>query len=524
VPDSSIADVIAGLAGLTGLRALLLDSGNTISSSNSVSPAPGTVEAYLPALPALTNLKSLVLFGSFDWQLLRIPELPQLQYLRLRMPDSTSMSTRRLRRQQPLLLGHLSGVSELDLESIAVQQQDQLPPQLQKLSSHDMFSAEPLFSLAQLTKLCIERVSTPAPQLQRSGEEVRSLRSVELCYRRGAHVANSTAGWPALPLTALSVDLRESAWQVTDRVTLQHIASSTGLTSLDIMGCHLHNSDRWELAAAVAKLTGLQELSLLELQFYEEEEDEQAALAEQQAAAAAAAAAEAEAPMQQPAAGPGAAAAALGQPAAAAAAAGALGQPAAVAAAAGALGQPAAVAAAAGALGQPAAAAGVGAAQPANEVVPDVVGWPAILRAAAGLPQLRDFTCDAPLNAATIAQLAAATQLQLLSVTNSLSAQENWEQDSPCEAVLMHLLCSLPALRVLCLDDQPHLSDAAMPVIARLMTQLTMLSLNNCSRVTDAGLGSLTGLRQLQSLRLLDTPVTRSAARTLLPDVDMWLG
>jgi hypothetical protein len=311
-------------------------------------------------------------------------------------------------------------------------------------------------------------------------------------------------------LTALSVDLRESAWQVTDRVTLQHIASSTGLTSLDIMGCHLHNSDRWELAAAVAKLTGLQELSLLELQFYEEEEEEQAALAEQQAAAAAAAAAEAEAPMQQPAAGPGAAAAALGQPAAAAAA--------------GALGQPAAVAATAGALGQPAAAAGVGAAQLANEVVPDVVGWPAILRATAGLPQLRDFTCDAPLNAATIAQLAAATQLQLLSVTNSLSAQENWQPDSPCEAVLMHLLCSLPALCVLCLDDQPHLSDAAMPVIARLMTQLTMLSLNNCSRVSDAGLGSLTGLRQLQSLRLLDTPVTRSAARTLLPDVDMWLG
>jgi hypothetical protein len=520
VPDSSVADIIAGLAGLTGLQALLLDSGNSSNSSSSVSPTPGTVEAYLPALPALTNLTSLVLFGSFDWQLLRIPELPQLQYLRLRMPDS-SMSTQRLRRQQPLLLGHLSGVSELDLESIAVQQQDQLPPQLQKLSSHDMFSAEPLCSLSQLTKLCIERVSTPAPQLQRLGEDVRSLRSVELCYKRGAHVANSAAGWPALPLTALSVDLRESAWQVTDRVTLQQIARSTGLTYLDIMGCDLANSDRWELAAAVAKLTGLQELSLLELQFYEAEEDEQAALAEQQAAAAAAAAAEAEAPMQQPAAGPGAAAAALGQPAAAAAA-GALGQPAAVAAAAaGALGQP--VAAAAGALGQP-AAAGAGAAQPANEGVPDVVGWPAILRAAAGLPQLRDFACDAPLNAATIAQLAAATQLQLLNVTNSLSSQENWQQDSPCEAVLMHLLCSLPALRVLCLDDQPHLSDAAMPVIARLMTQLTTLSLNNCSRVTDAGLPYLTGLRQLQSLRLLDTPVTRSAARMLLPNVDVWLG
>jgi hypothetical protein len=341
-------------------------------------------------------------------------------------------------------------VVELELEGIAVQQQDELPPQLQKLSSHDVFSVEPLCSLTQLQELSIERASTPAAQLQRLGEALRSLRSVQLYYERASHVHRSAAGWPVLPLKSLSVDLREVQQQSVSPFTLQHIARSTGLTSLDLLGCNLLDSERWELAAALEKLTGLQQLSLLDLSFWNEEENEQAALDEQQLlAAAAAAAAEGEAPMQQPAAAAGTAAAALGPPAAAA--------------------------------------------LPENAAIPDVVGWPAILRAAAGLPQLSQLSFDGPLNPATIAQLAAATQLQQLSIANSLAAEDTWEQYSPSEAVLMHLLCSLPALRKLELNDQPHLSDAAMPVIAWLMTQLTTLSLHNCGRVTNAGLEYLRG-------------------------------
>jgi hypothetical protein len=490
VPDSSVADVIAGLAGLTGLQELRLDG----SKSDDGSPAPGAVEAYLPALPALTNLTSLTLCGTLQWQLLQIPALPQLQRLRLIMQLPNQQPE--LAREQSLLLGELTSVVELHLESIAVQLQDELPPQLQKLCSHDVWSVEPLCSLTRLSELWIGHTSTPALQLQRLGQALRSLRDVTLSYQTAGDVDRSAAGWPALQLKDLAVDVRDSRQQRMGHVTMQHIGSSTGLTSLDLLGCRLWNSYRWELAASLAKLTGLQQLCLLDVQFGTEEEDEQEVLGQlqeaaamQQAAAAAAAAeeeAEGEAMMQQPAAGAGAAlaAAALGQPAVA-------------------------------------AAAGVAAAQPDVEGIPDIGGWPAILRAAAGLPQLRKLAYDGPVTAATNVQLSAATQLQRLSVPYSLPEEDNW--DGPNEAQLMHLICSMPALHVLHLDDQPHVRDAAMPVIARLMTQLTKLSLNNCSHVTDTGLGYLTGMRQLCQLQLMGTGVTRLGACALLPDVDLML-
>jgi hypothetical protein len=247
------------------------------------------------------------------------------------------------------------------------------------------------------------------------------------------------------------------------------------LTGLHLFGCDLLDTARWELAQVLSKLTNLQSLDLLELRFAasEEREEEEAAVEQQLAAAAAAEAA------SEPAMVP-----AAGQPAAAAAA------------------EP--VVAAAG-----------------HAAMPGVVGWPAILRAVAGLPQLRELSFDGPLNAATVTQLAAATRLQDLGLYNEPTGSFEWEDDSPGELQLINLLCSVPWLRALRLSDQPHLSDAAMPVIGRLLTQLTSLYLGCCTRVSDAGLEYFTGLQQLQELHCFETGVTQAAAFALLPNVNV---
>jgi hypothetical protein len=126
---NAVPNVIAGLAGLTALQQLTLCGSSSDSNGNSAwrGPAPGTAEAYLPALPALTNLTSLTLSGDLEWQLLQIPAMPQLRRLKLALQPALVQ----LHREQTLQLGHLSGVIELHLDSIAVQERDELPPQLQ---------------------------------------------------------------------------------------------------------------------------------------------------------------------------------------------------------------------------------------------------------------------------------------------------------------------------------------------------------------------------------------------------------
>jgi hypothetical protein len=464
VPNSSVADVVAGIAGLTALQKLIL----TGSDSNGNSPRPGAVEAYLPALPALTNLTFLALSGNLDWQLLQLPAMPQLRHLRL----SLKPALWGVRREQALQLGHLSAVSELHLSSIAVQERDELPPQLQKLCSCDVLSVEPLCSLRQLQSLEIDTASTPAAQLQQLAQSVRSLCSVELHYGAAEDVPNSAAGWLALPLQALRIDVRDRNVNRVQHSTLPCIARLRGITALDLFGCEFPHTAEWQLAEVIAQLTGLQSLGILDLYFSVEDEEEEAA---------------AEAGQQQQAGD-----------------------------AAGAVGPVVPAAAQQAAAGVPAAAdAGPDHAAAAPPAAPDLLGWPAVLRAAAHLPQLRSLNCDAP-NAAAVAQLVAATQLQGLSLINT--ARENWQQDSPSEPVLVDLLCCLTGLSSVSLDHQPHLSDTAMPVIGRFLTQLTRLSIDN-SRITDVGLTYLTGLRRLSDLSVMATAVTPAAAQAVLPDV-----
>jgi hypothetical protein len=376
--------------------------------------------------------------------MLQIPALPQLQYLQLEVKPQPSNL-----REQPLLLRQLGSVTELHLEGIAVQERDELPPQLQKLEAHDIISVEPLCSLTRLTELRVSHTTTPGPQLQRLGQSLRNLCSVDLTYDEYDHISSSAAGWLALPLKTLDIDMHYTAMDEIGRSTLACLAGATKLTGLFITNCELVATARWELAQVICKLTGLQSLVLVELQFSATQEEEEAA-------AAAAAAVEATA-------------------------------------------EPAVVAAA----GQPA--------------MPDVVGWSAILHAAAGLLQLHSLSIDVPLGAAAAAQLA--TQLQQLAIYGNSIEEENWEQDSPSELQLINVICSMPWLRALRLDYQPHLSDTAMHVIG--LTQLTSLSLDGCSCITDAGLKHLTGLHQLKHLSLTGAAATTSAAHALLPCVSV---
>jgi hypothetical protein len=480
VPHSSVADVVAGLAGLTALQKLFLTCSSS-SDSNSNSPRPGAVEAYLPALSALSNMTSLTLTSTkLDWQLLRIPAMPQLLRLRLSVRRPARLQQQR---EQALQLGHLSGVIELHLNSIAVQEGDELPPQLQKLVCWDVVSTEPVCSLRHLQELQVDSASTPAAQLQQLGQLMRSLSSVVLHYGSAQHAFSSAAGWPAQPLQALRIDVRGSGSYRMQHSMLACISRLRKLTALKLCGCELRQTAEWQLAAVIGQLTGLQTLGLLELQFdadsEEEEEEEEAA---------------AEVGQQQQQQQPAIAAAAVVGPVVPAAA----------------------QQAAAG------ADAGPGQAAAAPPAAPDLLGWPAILRAAARLPQLLQLSCDAPLDAAAVAQLVAATQLQGLCLINPVE-EEHWRQDSPSEPLLVDLLCCLTGLRDLNLDDQPHLGDTAMPVIGRFLTQLTRLSIDNC-RVTDAGVAYLTGLRQLRELSVMGTPATPAAARAVLPDVQVSAG
>jgi Leucine-rich repeat (LRR) protein len=480
VRDSSVGDVVAGLAGLTSLQHLWLSS----DSSSSADPAaePGGVEAYLPALPPLTNLTSLTLRGSFNLQQLHIPDLLQLQELQLVEPRQP----RQVRDAQPLLLGHLGSVTKLHIDSMTVQQGDELPPGLQELKCYNVPSTEPLCGLTRLATLYVSRATTPAAQLQELGQSVRSLRDVQLCYESAHHVNRSAAGWAGLPLKALGIyTIHSRSYRVRHRAVLEYIVSQQGLTELDLHGCEFAATAEWQLAGILAQLSSLQSLRMSRLQFQEAEEEEEAA----------GGAGQQQQQQQQVAGGP--AAAEQGPQAAAAAP----------------VVEPAA---------QPAAEA-------AAEAVPGVVGWPAILRAAAQLPQLRELSFDEPLTAAAAEQLAAATQLQELVIANppyGIDGDDDavlWEQQSPSEPVLIDMLCCLTNMRELELEDQPHLGDAAMPVIGRLLTRLTSLSLDSCRRISDAGLAYLTGLRQLEDLSLIDTGVTMSAARALLPGVQLWI-
>jgi hypothetical protein len=478
VPNSTVADVVAGIAGLTALQHLALYGSNSTGNSRRTC----SVEAYLPALPALSKLTSLTLSGKLDWQLLQIPALPQLRNLQLIAPPAP----RQLRREQALQLGHLSSVTALNLFSIAVQEKDELPPQLQKLYSWDVSSTEPLCSLRQLHTLDIAGASTAAAQLQQLGQSARSLRSVVLKFNTAQDACNSAAGWPALPLQALRVDVHGFCCMVR-RTTLQCISRLQGLTGLQLHGCVFGQTAEWQLAEVLLQLTGLQSLGLHYLDFKEDLGEEE----EEDAEEGWEAANEAGQQQQQQ---PGDAAAAGVGPVLPAAAQ-----------------QPAA--------GVPAAAgadAGPGHAAAEQAAAPDLLGWPAILRAAAHLPQLRELSLNVPLDAAAVAQLAGATQLQDLLLVHPWAVDR--QHDSPSEPVLVDLLCCLTGLRTLNLNDQPHLSDTAMPVIGRLLTQLTHLSIDN-SLITDAGLAYLTGLRQLESVSVMGTAVTRSAARAVLPDV-----
>jgi hypothetical protein len=500
VPDSSVADVAAGIAGLTSLQDLSLS--RVSSSSDDAAAAPGGAGAYLPALQPLTNLTSLTLHGQLYVQQLHIPDLLQLQFLQLH----EQRQARQARREQPLLLGHLGSVTNLQLSGVAVQQGDELPPGLQELKCLDMSSTEPLCGLTCLAKLLVVRATTHAAQLQQLGESVRSLRNVQLWYSFAGHVNRGAAGWAALPLKELSIDtIRSTSYRVRHS-TLECLARLQSLTRLDLHGCEFPRTAEWQLAGMLAQLSSLRALRLLRLQFQEAEEVEEEAAGE--------------AGQQQQVAGKPAAA-----PAAAAAEQGPLAPLAAEAAQANAAAAP---------VGEPEVAAAAAAAAPGGAVevqqqpaVPDIVGWQAILCAAAQLPQLQELSFDEPLTAAAAEQLAAATQLQQLRITNPLDEEEEEEQDwvqrSPSELVLIDMLCCLTNLRKLDLEDQPHLGDAAVPVIGRLLTQLTSVSLDNCRRITDSGLAYLTGLRHLVDLSLIGTTAT-SAAIAVLPGVRVLIG
>jgi hypothetical protein len=348
-----------------------------------------------------------------------------------------------------------------------------------------MFSTQPLCRLQQLQRLEVDSASTPAAQLQQLGQRARSLCSVVLHHQSAQYANRSAAGWLALPLHALQVDVRDCPVNVVRHSTLQCISRLQGVTDLDLIGCKFVETAEWQLAEVVAQLTGLQSLGLLDLQFktkgelnifldfFEEaRENWQEAAAEvgQHPAWDVAGALELALPAaaQQPAAGvPAAADAGFG------------------------------FAAADAGFGFAAADEGFGFAAAAAPTEPELLGWPAILRAAAQLPQLRSLILDASLSAAAVAELVAATQLEVLRIDNPSAGKQNWQQDSPSEPLLVVLLYQLTGLRSLSLDNQPHLGNTAMHVIGKRLTGLTRLSIDNC-RVTDAGLACLTGLQQLR--------------------------
>jgi hypothetical protein len=395
-------------------------------------------------------------------QLLQILQLPLLQHLTLRLDT--------VQRDQPLLLQHLGSVTCLDIPSTRVQQGDELPPALQQLECFDVHSVEPLCRLTSLAGLSVQAASTRAAQLQQLGHTVRSLRTVELQYFSANKVKRGAAGWAALPLNVLEINTAECTTNYLERTGLQCLALQQGLKELHLRGCWLSHGAEQQLAGALARLTNLQSLILDGVQF-DEAEDEQEQEEEEEEDEV-----EAGVGQHQAAGGPAVAAAA----------------------------------------GQPAAA-------------PGLTGWPSTMRAAADLPQLQALSFTGAVTAAEVEQLVAATQLQELAIKSDFDPQdhdeeecEEWRHSCPGELVLIDLLCCLPGLRNLELCNQPHLSDAAMPVIGLLLTQLNMLTLDYCPRISNTGIAYLTGLRQLSSISVEGTRARRAAACSVLPGVLIW--
>jgi hypothetical protein len=77
------------------------------------------------------------------------------------------------------------------------------------------------------------------------------------------------------------------------------------------------------------------------------------------------------------------------------------------------------------------------------------------------------------------------------------------------EAALNCLALSLTGLQKLSIGGSELVGDAGLVLVARLLSQLTVLNIRSCSRVTDRGVLQLTRLQGLKAILAEDTAVSQ---------------